>query len=219
MMRAEVEQLSIEPEPEPEPKTAATVAESPVRLLREELNKVEINHEHMAQLLPALGGFLSANNPLLAAVDAVQSSSGLVHWLGEMASEPQARDGAEPGGEGTKGGSWLSGLGWGDQPEEVEDEQPDTSEFPRRPQPPQHHDPDDDIGGLEYQQQAEAPNESAAAASAVGVHLQSAASSDCGMPSGAASSLAAGTEVGAVVGENENGKVAAAAASGDVDAH
>ena len=156
---------------------AAAAADSPMSVLREELNKVTISHEHVAELLPAIGGFLSANNPLLAAVDAVQSiahapaqpKSGLIHWLGEIASEAPPGGTASPeqervgsSGKGHTAG-WLSGLGWGGMEEADEsgaeeellaDLQGAEESIPRRPEPPQHHDPDDDIGGLEHLQSA-----------------------------------------------------------------
>ena len=190
--------------------------------------------------MPALGGFLSANNPLLALADAVQSVarapaepksgvflcislspsppppppppspsvaafgrvSGLVHWLGLMASEAPAADTSnrerapfESSGESNTATSWLSGIGWGPQDAEgdaerdteeaergktgwlsgigwgvqdAESEEPEREaereaerelerelerereRIPRRPVPPAHHDPDDDIGGLEH---------------------------------------------------------------------
>ncbi len=157
---------------------AAAAADSPMSVLRNELNKVTISHEHVAELLPAIGGFLSANNPLLAAVDAVQSiahapaqpKSGLIHWLGEMASEAptgstapsRERERAESSGKGNTAG-WFSGFGWGGvqeaeaigaEEELLADLQAAAESIPRRPEPPQHHDSDDDVGGLEHLQSA-----------------------------------------------------------------
>ena len=152
--------LVAEPEPEPERQPLTSVMDSPVSTLRQELNKVQINHEDVAELLPSLGGFLTANNPLLAAVEAVQNiaeapaepSHGLIHWLGEMASEAPAKAGAGEAGEGEGGegaegggGGWFAGLGWAGRGQQPQEE-------PQSGRAAPVNDGHDEIGGLEHQQ-------------------------------------------------------------------
>ena len=154
---------------------AAAVADSPVTALRHELNKVAITHEQVAEFLPALGGFLSANNPLIAAAETMGSiveapaegkAGGLIHWLGEMASQ-------EAGDIKEDSTGWLpSGLsGWGfgggaaaaaeTEPEETTsmsaEDEAHIEKLKRenigalaRAGTAGTHDPDDDIGGLEH---------------------------------------------------------------------
>eukprot|EP01043_Picozoa_sp_COSAG02_P066165 COSAG02_NODE_10208_length_1995_cov_1.472046_3_plen_261_part_00 len=205
---------------------AAAAADSPMSVLREELNKVTISHEHVAELLPALGGFLSANNPLLAAVDAVQSiahapaqpKSGLIHWLGEMASEapPEDTSSIEPeltesSGDGSTAG-WLSGLGWGGgqeaeasgEAELLEELQEAEQLLPRRPVPPQHHDPDDDIGGLEHPQHSPAQQPRDPEQSTGAVEAQSVSSSSSCDTSRKSEKAAAGGSAAGDVGERSH---------------